>query len=442
MDYMNVLRGRLILNYFLDNNNIKIGIVGLGYVGLPLSVLFSKKYPVIGFDINKSKVEEYKSGVDITSELEDNSLIGRNILFTSSPKKLSGANFIIVTVPTPITEDKIPDLTYIKSATTMIAENIKENTIIVFESTVYPGVTEDVCIPLIEKITGFTCGNEFSVGYSPERISIGEKNKSVANIKKIVSGFDKKTLNIISKVYDSVLNNGVYEASSIKVAEAAKITENIQRDVNIALMNELSMVFDKMDIDTGEVIEAAETKWNFVRYTPGLVGGHCISVDPYYMIHKSEQLNVNPVLIKSSRCVNENIIDFISSKVLSTLSENGLNIKESNILVLGITFKENCNDIRNSKVINLIEQLNKHGVNTTVYDPFADSSQIYGRYGIKLTENYNGKYDAVILAVSHDIFRELSYEKICEISRNKPILFDLKSIFKHFPQDEIVYWSL
>lgn len=430
-----------MLNNF-SNDEIKIAVVGLGYVGLPLAVLFSKKYPVIGFDLNKYRIEQYKKGIDITGELEENALSNSNILFTNSPKELKNANFIIISVPTPINENKLPSLINIRSATKIVANNLRKDSIIVFESTVYPGATEEICIPSIEKISGYTCGNEFSVGYSPERISIGEKDKTVANISKIVSGFDEKTLNIISKIYDSVINEYIYEAPSIKVAEAAKVTENIQRDVNIALMNELSIIFDNIGINTMDVIDAAGSKWNFVKYSPGLVGGHCISVDPYYLIYKSRKLDFTPRLIQTSRSVNEDMVDYVTDKILTTLTENDVKIEEANILVLGTTFKENCNDIRNSKILDIDEKLNDKGITTVLYDPYADSLEFHRTYGKHLTEDYSGEYDAIILSVAHDKFKELSYERIWELSRKKPIVFDLKSVLKELSEENIVYWSL
>lgn len=430
-----------MLNNF-SNDEIKIAVVGLGYVGLPLAVLFSKKYPVIGFDLNKYRIEQYKKGIDITGELEENALSNSNILFTNSPKELKNANFIIISVPTPINENKLPSLINIRSATKIVANNLRKESIIVFESTVYPGATEEICIPSIEKISGYTCGNEFSVGYSPERISIGEKDKTVANISKIVSGFDEKTLNIISKIYDSVINEYIYEAPSIKVAEAAKVTENIQRDVNIALMNELSIIFDNIGINTMDVIDAAGSKWNFVKYSPGLVGGHCISVDPYYLIYKSRKLDFTPRLIQTSRSVNEDMVDYVTDKILTTLTENDVKIEEANILVLGTTFKENCNDIRNSKILDIDEKLNDKGITTVLYDPYADSLEFHRTYGKHLTEDYSGEYDAIILSVAHDKFKELSYERIWELSRKKPIVFDLKSVLKELSEENIVYWSL
>ena len=430
-----------MLKDFLEKR-IKIGIVGLGYVGLPLAVLFSEKYDVIGFDLNKNKIENLKKDIDPTQELENNALKNSTITFTADPKELSETNFIIVAVPTPILEDKSPDLSFITSATELIASNMKENTIIVYESTVYPGVTEDVCIPIVEEITGFECGKEFSVGYSPERINPGEKNKTVGDITKIVSGYDDETLHIVSKVYNSVLKNGVYETKSIKVAEAAKVTENVQRDVNIALMNELSIIFNKMDINTNEVIDAAGTKWNFMKYRPGLVGGHCIGIDPYYLIYESKKLDYSPRLIQTSRVINEDLSHHILKNIMITLIDNDIKIKGSNILVLGITFKENCNDIRNSKIIDVIHELEDIGINVTVYDPLSDPEEVYNIYNLRMSEKYEGKYDAIILAVAHDEFLKITYENICDLSKNKPILFDLKSLLKNLSNEDIIYWSL
>lgn len=419
-----------------------IGVVGLGYVGLPLSTVFSKKYEVIGFDVDKSKIENYSKGIDVTNELEEDTLKNSNIKFSSNPQDLSKANFIIITVPTPIHKDESPDLSYVISATETVASNMKEGTIIVYESTVFPGATEEVCIPIIEEITGFECGKEFSVGYSPERINPGKNSKDVSDIVKIVSGYDEETTNIISEIYDSVLNNGIYRAPSIKVAEAAKITENIQRDVNIALMNELSIIFDKMDLDTNEIIDAAGTKWNFMKFRPGLVGGHCIGIDPYYLIYKSKKLNYSPRLLQTSRNVNEDIINQIIKTILLTFIDNEVNIKKSNILVLGITFKENCNDIRNSKIVEVIDELKDIGANVTIYDPLADAEEVKTFYDLELSDDYEGKYDSIIIGVSHDEFKDLTIDDINRLSKNKPILFDLKSLLKELSKEDIVYWSL
>ena len=425
------------------NNKIKIAIVGLGYVGLPLAILFNKHYDVIGFDLNEDKIENYKNGIDITQELEENALKNSNIKFTTNPKDLSEANFIVVAVPTPINDDKSPDLSYIISATELIASNIVKGTIIVYESTVFPGVTEDICLSIIEGISGLKCGVDFSLGYSPERVSPGDDTKKIENIKKIVSGYDKQTLLIVANIYDSVLKQGVYKANSIKVAEAAKITENIQRDMNIALMNELSIIFNNMDINTNDVIEAAATKWNFVKYQPGLVGGHCIGIDPYYLIYKSEKLNYSPKLIQTSRNINENIIDHITKNIIYKLIDNNIKIKGSKILILGITFKENCNDIRNSKIVDVIKELNKIGIETTIYDPLANPDDVYKMYNLNIVENYGGFYDAIILAVSHDEFSKITIEDLNNLCKNKIILFDLKSFLKDkIDTKKVDYWSL
>lgn len=421
----------------------KIVVVGLGYVGLPLANLFSKKYDVIGFDVNKEKIELYKQGIDVTGELEENALVDSNIHFTFDENELKKGSFYVVSVPTPINEDKNPDFKFIKLATETIGRNINKGSIIVYESTVFPGVTEDLCVPILEEVSGLKCGVDFKVGYSPERINPGDKNNPIENITKIVSGMDDESLNIISKVYDTVLNNGVYEAQSIKVAEAAKIVENVTRDVNIALVNELAMIFNNMNINTTDVIEAAGTKWNFQKYYPGLVGGHCIGIDPYYLIFKSKKLHFNPKLMEISREINENLKDFIVKNIVYLMVENEVQIKGSNILVMGITFKENCNDIRNSKVVDVLEALEKLGINLTVYDPYADKIEVKNEYDIDLTENYHGKYDAILFAVAHDEFKKISLNDIEKLSNREPIIVDLKSIFDF--EDENIkynYWSL
>lgn len=422
----------------------KIAVVGLGYVGLPLANMFSKKYDVIGFDVNAEKIELYRQGIDVTCELDENELADSSIRFTSDENELKNASFFVVAVPTPINEEKNPDFKFVVSASEIIARNLRKGSIIVYESTVYPGVTEELCIPILEDISGLKCGVDFKVGYSPERINPGDKNNPIENITKIVSGMDEESLENISKVYDTVLNNGVHEAPSIKVAEAAKIVENVTRDVNIALVNELSMIFNKMGINTLDVIEAAGTKWNFQKYYPGLVGGHCIGIDPYYLIFKSKKLQFNPKLIEISREINENLKEFIVKNIIYLLVENDVQIKGSNVLVMGITFKENCNDIRNSKVVDILDELKKLGVELTVYDPHADENEVKMEYDISLAENYDGKYDAMLFAVAHDEFKGMSLDEIRQLSKNKPIIIDLKSIFsfKNESPDEISYWSL
>lgn len=426
----------------LLNKNEKIAIVGLGYVGLPLANLFSKKYDVIGFDVNQEKINLYKQGIDVTCELDENALIDSNINFTCDEKELKNASFFVVAVPTPINEDKNPDFKFIISATETIAHNLQKESIIVYESTVYPGVTEDLCIPILEKISGLKCGIDFKVGYSPERINPGDKNKPIQNITKIVSGMDDESLKIISKVYDTVLNNGVHEASSIKVAEAAKVVENVTRDVNIALVNELAMIFNNMGINTLDVIEAAGTKWNFQKYYPGLVGGHCIGIDPYYLIFKSKKLNFNPKLMELSREINESLKEFIVKNIIYLMVKNEIKIKGSNILVMGITFKENCNDIRNSKVVDVLEELEKIGVRLTVYDSHANKNEVKKEYDINLADDYNGKYDAILFAVAHDEFKDITLNEINKLSKQKPIVIDLKSLCDENIKNLDNYWSL
>lgn len=428
----------------LCSKNKTVAIVGLGYVGLPLAVLFSKKYDVIGFDIDDEKIELYKRGIDMTCELPEGSLENSSIRFTSDENDLKSASFIIVSVPTPINDNNNPDFRFVISASKIVGRNLQKDTIVVYESTVYPGVTEDLCIPILENESNLKCIDDFKVGYSPERINPGDKKNKVENITKIVSGIDDESLDVISKVYDNVLNNGVYEADSIKVAEAAKIVENITRDVNIALVNEFAMIFDNMGINTVDVIEAAGTKWNFQKYYPGLVGGHCIGIDPYYLLYKSKKLNFNPKLIEVSREINENLSDFIIKNIIYQMIENDVVVKKSKVLVLGITFKENCNDIRNSKIINVINELDKLGIDITVSDYFADENQVKKIYGIDLKNDYDGQYDAVIIAVAHDRYKEITYEQLVNLSKNKPIVIDLKSILSEDirKNENISYWSL
>ena len=429
----------------LLNRKENIAVVGLGYVGLPLAILFSKKFNVIGFDVDSEKISLYKKGIDITGDLPENSLVDSNIHFTSNSEDIKKASFIVIAVPTPINDEDNPDFKYIISASELVGSNLTEGSIVVYESTVYPGVTEDICIPILEKFSKLTCGEGFNVGYSPERISPGDKNNRIENITKIVSGYNEESKKIISKVYESVLNNGVYETESIKVAEAAKIVENVTRDVNIALVNEFAMIFNKMGINTIDVIEAAGTKWNFQKYYPGLVGGHCISVDPYYLLYKSKKLNFNPKLMQISRDINENIPEFIVKNIIYLMINDNVPIKESNALVLGVTFKENCNDIRNSKIVNVIKELEELGINVSVYDYYADKKNVKSSYGIDLIDNYDDKkYDVIIFGVAHDDFKDISLEDIIKLSKNKPIVIDLKSILSSNIKsyNNLTYWSL
>ena len=425
----------------LINKNKKIAVVGLGYVGLPLAKLLSTKYDVIGFDISEFKIESYKNGIDI---IEGDSLDEFDIHFTSDEKDLSNANFIIVTVPTPIKEDNIPDLSFIKSSTETVARNMPKDSIVVYESTVYPGVTEDVCIPILEKGSGFKCGEEFKVGYSPERVNPGKNNKRIEEITKIVSGMDEDSLEVIANVYDAVLNNGIYKAKSIKIAEAAKVTENIQRDVNIALVNELAKIYNSMGINVNDVIEAAGTKWNFVKYQPGLVGGHCIGIDPYYLIYEADKCNCDTDLMKTSRKINESMIDYVHDNIVDILAENNVDIDGSDILVCGVTFKENCNDIRNSKIIEIIQKLRESGANIVLNDPNAIPEELERVHGLTLSENYESKFDAIVIGVAHSEYKDLGVDDLKDISKNDIILFDLKETIRdEFEnRDNVVYWSL
>ncbi|AMD18071.1 hypothetical protein TL18_08595 [Methanobrevibacter sp. YE315] len=425
----------------LINKNKKIAVVGLGYVGLPLAKLLSSKYDVIGFDISEFKIESYKNGIDM---IEGDDLNDFDIHFTSDEKELSNANFFIVTVPTPIKEDNEPDLSFIRSSTETVARNMPKNSIVVYESTVYPGVTEDVCIPILEEGSGFKCGEDFKVGYSPERVNPGKNNQKIEDITKIVSGMDEESLDIIANVYDSVLNNGIFRAKSIKIAEAAKITENIQRDVNIALVNELAKIYNSMGININDVIEAAGTKWNFVKYQPGLVGGHCIGIDPYYLIYQSDKLNCDTDLMKTSRKINESMIDYVHDNIVNTLAENNIDINEADILVCGVTFKENCNDIRNSKIIEIIKKLEESGANIELNDPNAIPEELERIHNLTLSDEFNNKFDAIVIGVAHSEYQNLAVNDLENISKNNIILFDLKeTVREEFDnKDNIVYWSL
>ena len=429
----------------LINRNKSIGIIGLGYVGLPLAVLFSKKFDVIGFDIDDEKIQEYRQGKDLTGEVGYESLKKSNIHFTSDPEELKKASFFVIAVPTPITPKKLPDFKFIDSASEVAGKCISKGDIIVYESTVYPGVTEERCGPIIEKTSGLKYGEDFKLGYSPERINPGDKVHTLENIVKIVSGMDEESLEIISAVYGEVIDAGIYPASSIKVAEAAKVIENSQRDINIAFINEISMIFHKLGIDTTEVLEAAGTKWNFLDFKPGLVGGHCIGVDPYYFIYKAEELGYNSQLISTGRLINDNMGEYIGHEIIKKMNHWDKKIKDSNVLVFGITFKENSKDIRNTKVIDIINTLKEYEVNVFLNDPNANKEDVLREYDIELTEDYtNRKYDSIVIAVNHDIFKDLKLEDLISISNGKTILFDIKGALD---KDEalklgIDYWRL
>ena len=426
----------------LKNRKKKIAIVGLGYVGLPLAKLFSQKYDVIGFDVNQYKIDMYNKGIDLIDECDN--LNEFNIHFTSDEKCLSQANFIIITVPTPIKEDNTPDLTFIKSSTEVVAKNMPKDSIIVYESTVYPGVTEEVCVPILEEFSGYKLYDDFKVGYSPERVSSGKNNKKISDITKIVSAIDEESLDTVSRVYESIIDEGIYRAKTIKVAEAAKVTENIQRDVNIALVNELSKIYNQMGINVQDVLDAAATKWNFVKYEPGLVGGHCISVDPYYLIHRSQNLKYPTQLISTARIVNESMVDYIYENVIELLKANNISISDAKILVCGITFKENCNDIRNSKIIEVIDKLDKSGADITINDTCAMANEVKDVYNLSIDNDIHDKFDAIIMSACHSEYESWDYSDFKELSKNKVILFDLKEKFKDklIDKDDVCYWSL
>lgn len=408
----------------------KMAMVGLGYVGLPIALEFANNFNVIGFDINEERVDMMKEGVDPSKELTSEAFENKNIKFTSKINQIAEAEFYVVAVPTPIDERREPNLTPLKKATASVAEVLKKGDYVVFESTVYPGCTEEVCVPILERISGLTFNEDFKVGYSPERINPGDKVHTVTNITKVVSGSDDESLEQIAKVYESIITAGIHKAASMKVAEASKIIENTQRDVNIALMNELSMIFDKLDIDTNAVLEAAGTKWNFLKFFPGLVGGHCIGVDPYYLAYKAKQVKVSPNVISSSRFVNDGMAYNIAFKISRTLADLGKDPKASTVLVKGITFKENVSDIRNSKVADVVKKLELFGIKSWVEDPHADGEEVYNEYGIRCEKEQKGKFDVVIMAVAHDEYAELDAEYFNAVSYSDTIFYDVRGMIK------------
>lgn len=405
----------------------KLAIIGLGYVGLPLAVEFGKKYTTIGFDINEKRIEELKKGYDRTLEVDSEGLkASKNISFTTSLEKLKEATIYIVTVPTPVDIYKKPDLTPILSASKTVGKVLKKGDIVVYESTVYPGCTEEDCVPILEKESGLIFNQDFFCGYSPERINPGDKEHTIAKIKKVVSGSTPKIAQELNTLYSSIITAGTHLASSIKVAEASKVIENAQRDLNIAFVNELALIFDKMGIDTLEVLEAAGTKWNFLPFKPGLVGGHCIGVDPYYLTYKAESLGYHPDVILAGRRINDTMGIFIAAKVVKLMIQRSSSVKGSKILILGITFKENCPDIRNSKVIDVIREFQDFGAEVEVYDPWADADEVKHEYNLNLVNNPSEKYDAIVLAVSHNQFDSLDFENL---KHEKTVIYDIKGKF-------------
>ena len=420
----------------------KIGVVGLGYVGLPIALEFAKDFEVIGFDINSERIKQMQNGSDPSKELDGAAFQNKNIQFTDDLDILKEAHFFIVAVPTDIDEHQVPNLDPLLRVSETVGQVIKKGDYVVFESTVYPGCTEEDCIPVVEKTSGLTAGTEFKFGYSPERIVPGDKVRTLTTILKIVSGNDTEALEEISSIYNHIIKAGVHKTESIKVAEAAKVIENTQRDINISLMNELSMIFDKMNIDTKAVLAAAGTKWNFHKYHPGLVGGHCISVDPFYLMHKAKQLGVDPQVIAAGRRVNDNIPHFIVKKLVKTLIETGKNPGACKVLVLGITFKENVADIRNSKVVDLVKELMEYSLNVHVVDPVANPNEVAHEYGITLLDQPLGKYDAIMVTVGHEEYQQLDLNYFKELSNETLVLFDIKGIYDKDTMKDVNYWRL
>lgn len=429
------------------NKEEKISLVGLGYVGMPIAVAFAKRVNVVGFDLNKAKIDLYKNGVDPTKEVGDEVIKNTTVEFTADESKLQEAKFHIVAVPTPVNSDHTPDLTPVEGASRILGRNLTKDSIVVFESTVYPGVTEDVCIPILEEESGLKCGIDFKVGYSPERINPGDKIHRLETITKIVSGMDEEALEVIAKVYELVVDAGVYKAESIKVAEAAKVIENSQRDINIAFMNELSIIFNKMGIDTQAVLKAAGTKWNFLNFYPGLVGGHCIGVDPYYLTYKAEELGYHSQIILSGRRINDDMGKYVAENLVKNLIKADLSVKNSKVAILGFTFKENCPDTRNTKIIDIYNELKEYGISPIVADPAADVDEARHIYGIEFVNMSDIKeMDALILAVSHNEFINLSEADIAAMYKDdkRKVLVDIKGILdkKLYEEKGYSYWRL
>lgn len=406
-----------------------IGVIGLGYVGLPLAVEFGKLYPTVGFDINKERICQLNTGYDMTLETEKEAILSaKHLSFTSNADELKNCNVFIVTVPTPIDHFKKPDLSYLIKASAMVGKLLKKGDVVIYESTVYPGCTEEDCVPVLEKCSNLQYNGDFFCGYSPERINPGDKERTLVTIRKITSGSTAETADFIDRLYGSIIKGGTYKAASIRVAEAAKAIENAQRDINISFVNELALMFDRMGLDTNEVLEAAATKWNFLPFKPGLVGGHCIGVDPYYLVHKAQSLGYYPQVISSGRLVNDSMGTFVAKKVLKKLIANGLQLQTSNILILGFTFKENCPDIRNTKVVDIYRELQDFGIEVDVYDPWANADDVQEEYGVVLTPSIAQRtYDGIVVAVAHQQFLALDLSLLKK--DNYSVVFDIKSIF-------------
>ena len=426
---------------FLEKKE-KIAVVGLGYVGMPLLAHLSKYFRTIGFDISRKRIDELKNGIDTTNELKKEDFIENGIEFSSNPSLIKEAGLIIIAVPTPVDKHKLPDLSPVVQATKLVAENLKKGAVVVYESTVYPTTTEEICVPIIERITGFKHCRDFFAGYSPERINPGDKIHTVDKITKIVSGCDKNTALFLAAIYGKINSSNIHIAENIKTAEAAKVIENTQRDLNIALMNELSMIFEKLNIDTKSVLDAAKTKWNFLPFEPGLVGGHCIGVDPYYLTYKAQELGYHPEIILAGRRINDSMGEYIAKQTVKKIIESGRVVLGSKILVLGITFKENIGDIRNSKIVDVIKELKEFGLNVDIYDPLADKKEVNRLYSlaVKTKEELQKHYECVILAVKHGEFVENRDEIVGFVEKNG-VLIDIKAVFdKNSIRKDVIYW--
>lgn len=423
----------------------KLALIGLGYVGMPIAVAFSYKVNVIGFDLNKEKIELYKHGIDPTNEVGNEIIKKCKTEFTSDESRLKEAKFHIIAVPTPVRDDHTPDLTPVKSASEIVGRNLTKGSIVVYESTVYPGVTEEICIPILEHESGLICGKDFKVGYSPERINPSDKEHKLHNITKIVSGIDEESLEEIANVYELVVEVGVYKAESIKVAEAAKVIENSQRDINVAFMNELSIIFHKMGIDTKQVLAAAGTKWNFLNFTPGLVGGHCIGVDPYYLTYKAEKLGYHSQIILSGRRINDDMGKYIAENAIKLMIHHDVNIHNAKVGLLGFTFKENCPDTRNTKIIDIINELKEYQINPIVVDPVADAKEAKNLYNLDLSDIKElTSLDVLIITVSHDEFQKMTMEELSSMLNDKKIIMDIKGLLNKeiYEDNGFTYWRL
>ncbi len=430
----------------LLNRETKLSLIGLGYVGMPIAVAFAEKVDVIGFDLNADKIALYKQGIDPTHEEGDEVIRRTAVDFTSDAARLREAKFHIVAVPTPVNPDHTPDLEPLKSASRLLGRNLTPGAVVVFESTVYPGVTEDICVPLLEQESRLVCGRDFKVGYSPERINPGDREHRLAKIRKVVSGMDGETLDCVARVYGLVVEAGVYRAESIRVAEAAKVIENCQRDINIAFMNELSIIFNRMGIDTKSVLEAAGTKWNFLKFQPGLVGGHCIGVDPYYLTYKAEMLGYHSQIILAGRRINDDMGKYVAENCVKLLIAAGKNVRGANVAILGFTFKENCPDTRNTRVVDIVRELQEYGITPVVADPAADDAEAKRLYGIEFVDPESIRnMDAVILAVAHDAFKKLTHAELDNFfAPGRKVLLDIKGIFdrRDFGDAKYLYWRL